>query len=222
MQNNNILNIKNLSKLYGMEKNAAIRLKKSGMDKDEIFKKTGVTVAVWDVTMDVTKGEVFVIIGLSGSGKSTLVRCFNMLNKPTSGQILFEGKDISRFNRKELANYRKNKISMVFQNFGLMSHRDVIGNVEYGLEIKGMSKPQRQAKAKEMINMVGLEGLEHEPITNLSGGMKQRVGIARALANDPEMLMDEPFPLDFSQKDMQFEPLSIQRKLENCDFHYTL
>ena len=122
MQNNNILNIKNLSKLYGMEKNAAIRLKKSGMDKDEIFKKTGVTVAVWDVTMDVTKGEVFVIIGLSGSGKSTLVRCFNMLNKPTSGQILFD-KDISRFNRKELANYRKNKISMVFQNFGLMSHR---------------------------------------------------------------------------------------------------
>ncbi len=217
MQNNNIISVRNLSKLYGMEKNAATRLKKSGMNKDEIFKRTGVTIAVWDVSMDIIKGEVFVIIGLSGSGKSTLVRCFNMLNKPTSGQILFEGKDISKFNRKELADYRKNKVSMVFQNFGLMSHRDVMGNVEYGLEIKGISKSQRQTKANEMINMVGLEGLEHEPITSLSGGMKQRVGIARALANDPEiLLMDEPFSaLDpLVRKDMQFELLSIQRKLE--------
>lgn len=217
MQNNNILSVRNLSKLYGMEKGTATKLKKSGVDKDEIFKKTGVTIAVWDVSMDIAKGEVFVIIGLSGSGKSTLVRCFNMLNKPTSGQILFEGEDISKFNRKELADYRKNKVSMVFQNFGLMSHRDVMGNVEYGLEIKGISKSQRQTKANEMINMVGLEGLEHEPITSLSGGMKQRVGLARALANDPEiLLMDEPFSaLDpLVRKDMQFELLSIQRKLE--------
>lgn len=217
VQNNNILSVRNLSKLYGMEKGTATKLKKSGVDKDEIFKKTGVTIAVWDVSMDIAKGEVFVIIGLSGSGKSTLVRCFNMLNKPTSGQILFEGEDISKFNRKELADYRKNKVSMVFQNFGLMSHRDVMGNVEYGLEIKGISKSQRQTKANEMINMVGLEGLEHEPITSLSGGMKQRVGLARALANDPEiLLMDEPFSaLDpLVRKDMQFELLSIQRKLE--------
>ncbi|HZJ76881.1 MAG TPA: betaine/proline/choline family ABC transporter ATP-binding protein [Oscillospiraceae bacterium] len=217
MQNNNILSVKNLSKLYGTEKNTAVRLKKSGANKDEIFKKTGVTIAVWDVSMDVIKGEVFVIIGLSGSGKSTLVRCFNMLNKPTSGQILFKDKDISKFNRKELADYRKNKVSMVFQHFGLMSHRNVMGNVEYGLEIKGIPKSQRQAKANEMINMVGLDGLEHEPITSLSGGMKQRVGIARALANDPEiLLMDEPFSaLDpLVRKDMQFELLSIQRKLE--------
>ncbi|MGB4312887.1 MAG: betaine/proline/choline family ABC transporter ATP-binding protein [Natronincolaceae bacterium] len=200
-----------------MEKSAAAKLKKSGTDKDEIFKKTGVTIAVWDVSMDIAKGEVFVIIGLSGSGKSTLVRCFNMLNKPTSGQILFEGKDIGEFSKKELANYRKNKVSMVFQNFGLMSHRDVMGNVEYGLEIKGMPKSERRMKAKEMISMVGLEGLEHEPITSLSGGMKQRVGLARALANDPEiLLMDEPFSaLDpLVRKDMQFELLSIQRKLE--------
>lgn len=217
MQNNNILSVRNLYKLYGMEKSAATKLKKSGSDKDEIFKKTGVTIAVWDVSMDISKGEVFVIIGLSGSGKSTLVRCFNMLNKPTSGQILFEGRDISKFNKKELADYRKNKISMVFQNFGLMSHRDVMGNVEYGLEIKGMPKSTRQIKAKEMISMVSLEGLEHEPITSLSGGMKQRVGLARALANDPEiLLMDEPFSaLDpLVRKDMQFELLSIQRKLE--------
>ncbi|HZX21590.1 MAG TPA: glycine betaine/L-proline ABC transporter ATP-binding protein [Clostridia bacterium] len=217
MQNNNMLSVRNLYKLYGMEKGAATKLRRAGADKDEIFKKTGVTIAVWDVSMDITKGEVFVIIGLSGSGKSTLVRCFNMLNKPTSGQILFEGKDISKFNKKELADYRKNKVSMVFQNFGLMSHRDVMGNVEYGLEIKGMPKSRRRIKAKEMISMVGLEGLEHEPITSLSGGMKQRVGLARALANDPEiLLMDEPFSaLDpLVRKDMQFELLSIQRKLE--------
>ena len=217
VQNNNILNVRNLYKLYGMEKGTATRLKKSGVDKDEIFKKTGVTIAIWDVSMDIVKGEVFVIIGLSGSGKSTLVRCLNMLNKPTSGQILFEGKDISKFNKKELADYRKNKVSMVFQNFGLMSHRDVIGNVEYGLEIKGIPKSRRQIKSREMISMVGLEGLEHEPITSLSGGMKQRVGLARALANDPEiLLMDEPFSaLDpLVRKDMQFELLSIQRKLE--------
>lgn len=217
VQNNNILNVRNLYKLYGMEKGTATRLKKSGVDKDEIFKKTGVTIAIWDVSMDIVKGEVFVIIGLSGSGKSTLVRCLNMLNKPTSGQILFKGKDISKFNKKELADYRKNKVSMVFQNFGLMSHRDVIGNVEYGLEIKGIPKSRRQIKSREMISMVGLEGLEHEPITSLSGGMKQRVGLARALANDPEiLLMDEPFSaLDpLVRKDMQFELLSIQRKLE--------
>lgn len=217
MKNNNILNVKNLYKLYGMEKGTATRLKKSGVDKDEIFKKTGVTIAIWDVSMDIVKGEIFVIIGLSGSGKSTLVRCLNMLNKPTSGQILFEGRDISKFNKKELADYRKNKVSMVFQNFGLMSHRDVIGNVEYGLEIKGIPKSRRQIKSREMISMVGLEGLEHEPITSLSGGMKQRVGLARALANDPEiLLMDEPFSaLDpLVRKDMQFELLSIQRKLE--------
>lgn len=217
MQNNNILSVRNLSKLYGTEKSVAVKLKKSGADKDTIYKKTGVTTALWDVSMDIKKGEIFVIIGLSGSGKSTLVRCFNMLNKPTSGEILFEGENISKFNKKELADYRKNKISMVFQNFGLMSHRDVIGNVEYGLEVKGISKSERQAKAKEMISMVGLEGLENEPITSLSGGMMQRVGIARALANDPEiLLMDEPFSaLDpLVRADMQFELLSIQRKLE--------
>lgn len=214
---NTILSIKNLTKLYGNEKNRAIKMKKSGMDKDEIYKKTGVTIALWDVSLDIKKGETFVIIGLSGSGKSTLVRCFNLLNKPTSGQMFYEGKRIGLYNRKELNDYRRNKISMVFQNFGLMSHRDVLGNVEYGLEVKGVPKQERVKKAKEMIDMVGLEGLEHEPISSLSGGMKQRVGIARALANDPEvLLMDEPFSaLDpLVRKDMQFELLSIQRTLD--------
>lgn len=219
MTNNNdtILTVKNLYKLYGSDRGKAIKLKESGLDKDVIYKKTGVTLALWDISLDIKKGEIFVIIGLSGSGKSTLVRCFNMLNRPTKGQILFEGKDISKFTKKELIEYRRNKISMIFQNFGLMSHRNVLGNVEYGLEIKGTSKEERHEKAKEMISMVGLEGYENEPISSLSGGMKQRVGIARALSNNPEiLLMDEPFSaLDpLVRKDMQFELLSIQRQLD--------
>ncbi len=140
-----------------------------------------------------------------------------MLNKPTSGNIFYEGEDIGKFGKEKLNDYRRNKISMVFQQFGLMSHRNVIGNVEYGLEVKGVPKEERRAKAKEMIDMVGLEGHDNELITSLSGGMKQRVGIARALANDPEiLLMDEPFSaLDpLVRKDMQFELLTIQRKLD--------
>lgn len=217
MENNNILSVKGVSKLYGSEKNKAIEMKKKGIDKDEIYKKTGVTVALWDVNLEIKKGEIFVIIGLSGSGKSTLIRCFNMLNKPSRGEILFEGKNIGKFNKKELNEYRRNKISMVFQQFGLMSHRNILGNVEYGLEVKGATRDERHKKAKDMISMVGLEGYEDEPISSLSGGMKQRVGIARALANDPEiLLMDEPFSaLDpLVKKDMQFELLSIQRKLD--------
>ena len=167
--------------------------------------------------MDIKEGEVFVIIGLSGSGKSTLVRCFNMLNKPTSGKIYYRDKDIGKFNKKELNDYRRNQVSMIFQQFGLMSHRDVLGNVAYGLEVKGVPKKECHDKAEEMLSMVGLGDHGHEPITSLSGGMKQRVGIARALANDPEiLLMDEPFSaLDpLVRMDMQFELLTIQEKLD--------
>lgn len=215
--NESILSVKNLYKLYGNEKSKSIKLKESGLDKNEIYKRTGVNIALWDVSLDIKRGEIFVIIGLSGSGKSTLVRCFNMLNKPTKGNIYIEGKNMNDFTKKELIDYRRNKISMVFQNFGLMSHRNVIENVAYGLEIKGVSKEERYKKALEMIQMVGLEGYEKEPITSLSGGMKQRVGIARALASDAEiLLMDEPFSaLDpLVRKDMQFELLSIQKKLD--------
>lgn len=212
-----ILSVKNLTKLYGLNKNEAVKMLKAGAEKNEVFKKTGVTSAIWDMSFDVKQGEIFVIIGLSGSGKSTVIRCLNRLHNPTSGTILFDGKDIGKFSQKELTDFRRNKISMVFQNFGLMSHRDVISNIEYGLEIKGISKEEREKKAMEVLKMVGLEGLEHTNINSLSGGMKQRVGIARALANDPEiLLMDEPFSaLDpLVRSDMQFELLSIQKKLK--------
>ena len=216
-ENNDILEVEHLSKLYGSNKAEALKMMRDGSDKDTVYKETGVTVALWDVNFKVKRGEIFVVIGLSGCGKSTVVRCLNMLNKPTSGTIRFNGQEIEKFNRQQLLEYRRDKISMVFQNFGLMSHRDILGNVAYGLEVKGISHGDREMKAREMIKMVGLEGHEHDKINNLSGGMKQRVGIARALANDPEvLLMDEPFSaLDpLVRKDMQFELLSLQRKLE--------
>ncbi|MDN6161445.1 MAG: betaine/proline/choline family ABC transporter ATP-binding protein [Atopostipes sp.] len=211
-----ILEAKNLSKLFGSNKKEAIALKNEGLTKDEVYDETKTTIALWDASFEVKEEEIFVIIGLSGSGKSTLVRGLNLLNEPTTGHVYYRGNDVNEYDKKELRNFRRNRISMIFQGFGLMSHRDVLGNVEYGLEIKGMDQNKRHKKAEEMIHMVGLENLEHEPISNLSGGMKQRVGIARALANDPEiLLMDEPFSaLDpLVRKDMQFELLTIQRKL---------
>jgi glycine betaine/proline transport system ATP-binding protein len=211
-----VIKVENISKLFGRNHKEAIEMLSQGATKAEVLKETGVTVALWDVNFEVYPGEVFVIIGLSGSGKSTLVRCFNRLNKPTSGSIHYKDQAIEKLTHKELISYRRDNISMVFQNFGLMSHRNVISNVEYGLEIKNVGKDLRKQKALEMIKMVGLDGVENAPISSLSGGMKQRVGLARALANEPEvLLMDEPFSaLDpLVKKDMQFELLSIQRKL---------
>jgi glycine betaine/proline transport system ATP-binding protein len=211
-----IIKTDKLCKFYGSNKAAAKELLSKGCGKDEIFKKTGVTVAVNNVSFEVERGEIYVLIGLSGSGKSTVVRCLNMLNRPTSGDIYFEGQNIEHYKKKELLQFRREKVSMVFQSFGLMSHRDVIGNVAYGLEVRGVKKDKREEKAREMISMVGLEGWEHKSISNLSGGMRQRVGIARALANDSEvLLMDEPFSaLDpLVRRDMQFELLQIQKKL---------
>lgn len=216
MKNNTILEVKNLSKLFGKNKKAALEMAKGGSNKVEIEKKLGVTVAVNDVSFKVERGKFFVLIGLSGSGKSTVVRCLNLLQKPTSGDILFEGRSILDFNKKELLDYRRTKVAMVFQSFGLMSHRNVLENVAYGLEIRGIKKDERESEARELINMVGLEGWEEKSISQLSGGMRQRVGIARALANDPDiLLMDEPFSaLDpLVRQDMQFELLSLQKKL---------
>ena len=211
-----IIEAKNVAKLYGSNKTAAIKLLTKGAGKSEVYQKTGVTSALWDVNFQVKRGEIFVIIGLSGSGKSTLIRCLNMLNRPTSGSIFFDKTDLFQLNKKELIDFRRNKVAMVFQNFGLMNHRDVLGNVAYGLEVRKIPRAEREQRAMKMIEMVGLGGLERQQIYTLSGGMRQRVGIARALTSDPEvMLMDEPFSaLDpLVRSDMQFELLSIQRKL---------
>ena len=211
-----ILKVESLSKLYGVNKSAAFNMLGKGMGKNQVAKESGVTVAVNNVSFEVERGKIFVLIGLSGSGKSTVIRCLNLLQPPTSGDILFEGKSILGFNKKELLDFRRHKISMVFQNFGLMPHRNVLDNVAYGLEIRGANRAERQSRAMEMIKLVGLEGWEGKNISQLSGGMRQRVGIARALANDPDvLLMDEPFSaLDpLVRSDMQFELLSIQKKL---------
>ena len=202
--------------IYGHNKARAAQLMEAGGEKTSVFQETGATVALWDVNFKVRRGEIFVIIGLSGSGKSTIVRCFNQLLKPTGGYAAYEGQHIDAMSKQELLEFRRSKISMVFQNFGLFTHRTVLENVVYGLEVRGVPRQERRDKAVEVIKLVGLEGWEDRPITSLSGGMKQRVGIARALANDPEvLLMDEPFSaLDpLVRQDMQFELLQIQRKL---------
>ncbi len=217
MARETIISIKNVYKLYGNNRAEAVSMLESGADKDSVYRKTGVTAALSDINLDIKRGEIFVVIGLSGSGKSTLLRCLNRLHRPTSGSISFEGAELGNMKKPELLTLRRNKISMVFQSFGLMDHRDVLGNVAYGLEVRGMPKGEREKKAMELISMVGLDGWENKSCNQLSGGMRQRVGIARALANDPEvLLMDEPFSaLDpLVRRDMQFELLSLQRKLK--------
>lgn len=218
MQNEDvILKMEHVTMLYGPNRAEASKMMTNGSNKEEVYKKTGCTVALWDLNLEIPKGKIFVIIGLSGSGKSTAVRCFNRLTTPTGGKVIFEGQNIQEMSKKELLAFRRNKISMVFQSFGLMSHRNVLGNVSYGLEIKGIEQSKREEIAKKFISMVGLNGWELQSCEQLSGGMRQRVGIARALVNDPEvLLMDEPFSaLDpLVRRDMQFELLQIQRKLK--------
>ncbi|HWP50817.1 MAG TPA: glycine betaine/L-proline ABC transporter ATP-binding protein [Clostridia bacterium] len=217
MAGETIISIKNVYKLYGNNRAEAVTMLNSGADKDAVYRKTGVTAALSNINLNIKRGEIFVVIGLSGSGKSTLLRCLNRLHRPTSGSVTIEDIELNDMTQQELLTLRRSKISMVFQSFGLMDHRDVLGNVAYGLEVRGMPKAEREAKAMELISMVGLEGWEHKSCNQLSGGMRQRVGIARALANNPEvLLMDEPFSaLDpLVRRDMQFELLSLQRKLK--------
>jgi len=211
-----IIQIRHVSKLYGPNKAEAAAMKKAGASKEEILKKTGVIMALWDASIEIERGRICAIIGLSGSGKSTLVRCINRLNRPTYGEVLFEGQDLGKMSKKELLQLRRTKVSMVFQSFGLMSHRNVIDNVTYGLEVNGVPAAERRERAAKIIQMVGLAGMEQKNCNELSGGMKQRVGIARALVGEPDvLLMDEPFSaLDpLVRSSMQFELLSIQRKL---------
>lgn len=215
-EKNTILEVRNLTKMFGKRKSAARELLAKGKSKAEILNETGVTVAVHDASFSVEEGKIHVLIGLSGSGKSTVIRCLNMLQPPTSGSIHYRDENIQDYDDKALREFRREKMSMVFQSFGLMTHRDVLSNVAYGLEVRKYGKAIREEKAMEMINMVGLTGWEHHSINSLSGGMRQRVGIARALTNDPDiLLMDEPFSaLDpLVRREMQFELLQIQEKL---------
>lgn len=209
--------VEGLTKVFGRNPKAVLKKLKKGISKDAILQETGNTVGVNNVSFDVKEGEIFVIMGLSGSGKSTLIRCLNMLNVPTEGKIFVDNQDIVSFTKDELREFRQKKVAMVFQHFGLFTHRTVVSNVEYGLEIRGVSKEERREIAEKMLITVGLDGWGDKYPRELSGGMQQRVGLARALANDPDiLLMDEPFSaLDpLIRREMQLELLDIQNKLK--------
>ena len=211
------IQVENLTKIFGRQPQRALQLLKQGKTKAEIAKETGLTVGVNQANFEVHAGEIFVIMGLSGSGKSTLVRLLNRLIEPTEGRILIDGEDIVRMNTEELQNVRRKKLGMVFQKFALFPHRTVVENAAYGLEVQGVPKAERLQKAKESLSLVGLAGWEESYPDQLSGGMQQRVGLARALANDPDvLLMDEAFSaLDpLIRKDMQDELLELQSTMQ--------
>ncbi len=208
-----IVEVKNVSKIFGKSPKAAIDLLKKGKSKKEILKATGQTVGVNKVHFEIFPGEIFVIMGLSGSGKSTLIRMFNRLIDPTIGEILIENEDIVKMNAARLREVRQKKISMVFQKFALFPHKTILENTEFGLEIKNVPPAERREKALKALEVVGLKGYEDQLPSQLSGGMQQRVGLARALASDTKiLLMDEAFSaLDpLIRKDMQDELLEIQ------------
>ncbi|MCR8927043.1 glycine betaine/L-proline ABC transporter ATP-binding protein [Priestia megaterium] len=211
------LKVQNITKVFGKNPSKAIDLLQKGKTKKEILEETGMTIGVNQANFEIKSGEIFVIMGLSGSGKSTLVRMFNRLVEPTSGSIILDGDDVVKMNKEELRDMRRKKMSMVFQNFALFPHRTVLDNTEYGLEVQGTPKAEREKKAKEALELVGLKGYENQYPGELSGGMQQRVGLARALANDPDiLLMDEAFSaLDpLIRKDMQDFLLELQEKME--------
>jgi glycine betaine/proline transport system ATP-binding protein len=203
-------------KVYGPNAESIVESPDANLPRKELLDKTGCVAAVRDVSFDVEPGEVFVVMGLSGSGKSTLVRCLTRLIVPTSGQVLVDGEDIAKASDEQLRDLRRRKISMVFQHFGLFPHRTIVDNVAFGLEVQGEERAKRTARAEEVLDAVGLGGWGNSYPDELSGGMQQRVGLARALANDPEiMLFDEPFSaLDpLIRRDMQDEVVKLQKDL---------
>jgi glycine betaine/proline transport system ATP-binding protein len=205
-----------LWKIYGPHPERLIGSTDADLPRAELLEKTGCVVAVRDVSFDVAEGEVFVVMGLSGSGKSTLVRMINRLHDPTSGQVFIDGEDVLKLSEERLREIRRQKVSMVFQHFGLLPHRRIADNVAFGLEVRGIEKGERSAKATEVLEIVGLGGWGQHYPDELSGGMQQRVGLARALATDPEiMLFDEPFSaLDpLIRRDMQDEVIRLQREV---------
>ena len=209
--------VKNLTKVFGKNSTKALSLLDDQRSKSEILKQTGATVGVNKVSFDVEEGEIFVIMGLSGSGKSTLIRLLNQLIEPTSGAMLLDGENLATMTKKELIEVRRKKMSMVFQNFGLFPNRTIQKNVEFGLEIQGIDKEERFKNAEKALKTVGLEGYGEQYPNQLSGGMQQRVGLARALANNPDvLLMDEAFSaLDpLNRKDMQEQLIELQADLK--------
>ncbi|MBO8196050.1 glycine betaine/L-proline ABC transporter ATP-binding protein [Streptomyces oryzae] len=215
-QSGPVFSVRNLWKVFGPKADRVPGdASLTELSQSELREKTGCTAAVRDVSFDVHKGEVFVVMGLSGSGKSTLVRCLTRLIEPTAGTLEFNGDDVISMGKEALRQLRRHRASMVFQNFGLLPHRSVLDNVAYGLEIQGMPKPQRRKRASEMVAKVGLEGLGERRPGQLSGGQQQRVGLARALAVDPQVLLfDEPFSaLDpLIRRDMQEEVIRLHRE----------
>ncbi|MFC6285392.1 glycine betaine/L-proline ABC transporter ATP-binding protein [Nocardioides sp. GCM10027113] len=210
------LSVRHLWKIFGKGADKIIGSPDEDLSRAELKEKTGCVVGVRDVSFDVAPGEVFVVMGLSGSGKSTLVRCLTRLIEPTAGDVVIDGNDVTSASESELRDLRRNHASMVFQHFGLLPHRQVIDNVAYGLEVRGVPKKERRAKAAEVVDLVGLTGFEHSYPDQLSGGMQQRVGLARALAGDPSLLLfDEPFSaLDpLIRRDMQNEVKRLHSEL---------
>jgi len=207
--------VNNLFKVFGAEPQKAMELYRDGLDKDTVFGRTGMTIGVCDATFDVNEGEIFVVMGLSGSGKSTLVRMLNRLIEPSAGEIVVKGDDIAKMSETELNTFRREHISMVFQSFALMPHMTVLQNTAFGLELSGVPVAQREERARIALDQVGLSPNEQSYPNELSGGMQQRVGLARALANDPTiLLMDEAFSaLDpLIRTEMQDELLALQEK----------
>jgi glycine betaine/proline transport system ATP-binding protein len=208
--------VQNLFKIFGDHPEKAIKMLEQGAGKDEVMEKLGNPVGVADVSFDVKEGEIVVVMGLSGSGKSTLVRCINRLFEPTAGKVMVDGTDVIGLGHEELLRFRREKFGMVFQNFALFPHRRVVNNVEFGLEVQKEDPDKMRKKAMEALEMVGLKGWEESYPQELSGGMQQRVGLARAIALDPDiLLMDEAFSaLDpLIRRDMQDELLKLQEAM---------
>ncbi|MEZ7550984.1 glycine betaine/L-proline ABC transporter ATP-binding protein [Streptococcus sp. 20925_1_22] len=213
----NKLEVKHLTKIFGKRQKQALEMVQQAKSKTEILEKTGATVGVYDVNFEVQTGEIFVIMGLSGSGKSTLIRLLNRLINPTSGDIYIDGQDVAKMNEEELREVRRHKLNMVFQNFGLFPHRTILENTEFGLEVRGVDKEERTRLAEQALDNASLLSFKDQYPEQLSGGMQQRVGLARALANNPDiLLMDEAFSaLDpLIRREMQDELLDLQAEHE--------
>jgi len=210
------IKVENLYKVFGKNPRAGIKMLQDGMGKEELLRRHKLAVGINQVSFDINEGEFLVVMGLSGSGKSTLIRCLNRLIEPTGGKVFIDGTDITTLSEEALRRTRLKKFGMVFQRFALFPHRTVLQNAEYGLEIQGIAPDERQAKAQEALELVGLKGWENSYPGQLSGGMQQRVGLARALALDPDiLLMDEAFSaLDpLIRREMQDELLALQSRV---------